>query len=380
MTKFLHTSDWHLGQTRSFLKSDAQAEYSLARIDAVRELAKLAEREGCEFVLVCGDIFESNQVDDKVVNRSLEAMGSFGQPVLILPGNHDSFDASSVYLRDVFRTNKPDHVVVLESPGIHAVPGSSVTLAAAPLLSKTVDHDLASEVIASLRAEEASVDVLVAHGITSELNPDRDRADAISVEGLESAIRDGLFGYAALGDRHGFIDSGISTSNRVIYSGAPVATGYRDKDSGNALVVSLEDGAAEITPHRIGRWQFITREFQVNSAEDIDALKDSLESIEDKHEAVVKLTLKGVVSLEQSEQLQVVLDRYEDLLGGLEFWKRHEDLVIKPTDADFKTLAMAGYAASALEDLREQASRETEDAAAAQDALDLFFRLARPKS
>ena len=60
MVKFLHTADWQLGMARHYLSHDAQARFSAARLDVVEQMARLATNEQCEFVVVCGDVFESN--------------------------------------------------------------------------------------------------------------------------------------------------------------------------------------------------------------------------------------------------------------------------------------------------------------------------------
>ena len=67
MVKFLHTSDWQLGMTRRYLAEGSQERYNQARFDAVRTMGRLAKEESCQFMLVCGDVFESNQVDRKTV-------------------------------------------------------------------------------------------------------------------------------------------------------------------------------------------------------------------------------------------------------------------------------------------------------------------------
>ena len=74
MVRFLHTSDWQLGMRRHFLDEGAQERYAQARVDAVRALGRVAAAEGCRFMLVCGDAFESNQVDRRTVARALEVL------------------------------------------------------------------------------------------------------------------------------------------------------------------------------------------------------------------------------------------------------------------------------------------------------------------
>ncbi len=96
MPRFLHSADWQLGMTRHFLSEEAQARFSQDRLDAVRALGRLARDEACEFVVVAGDVFESNQVDRRTIARAIEALRAIDVPVYLLPGNHDPLDAASV--------------------------------------------------------------------------------------------------------------------------------------------------------------------------------------------------------------------------------------------------------------------------------------------
>lgn len=70
MVRFLHTSDWQLGMTRHFFSEGAQEHYNQARFDVIRTLGRIAEAEKCQFIAVCGDAFESNQVERKTVART----------------------------------------------------------------------------------------------------------------------------------------------------------------------------------------------------------------------------------------------------------------------------------------------------------------------
>ncbi len=82
MIRFLHTSDWQLGMTRRFLSEEAQARYTQARFDAIRTMGRIAKEKQCQFMLVCGDSFESNQVDRKTVARAIEALKEVAGPCL----------------------------------------------------------------------------------------------------------------------------------------------------------------------------------------------------------------------------------------------------------------------------------------------------------
>src|SRR5690606_38570411 len=76
MVRFLHSADWQLGMTRHFLGAEAQPRFADARTTVIRTIGALAQRERCSFVVVAGDVFETNQVDRQVVLRALDAMGA----------------------------------------------------------------------------------------------------------------------------------------------------------------------------------------------------------------------------------------------------------------------------------------------------------------
>lgn len=67
--RFLHTGDWQLGMTRHFFSEGVQERFAQSRFDAIRELGRIAKKEDCQFMVVCGDVFESNLVDRKTVSH-----------------------------------------------------------------------------------------------------------------------------------------------------------------------------------------------------------------------------------------------------------------------------------------------------------------------
>ena len=142
MVKFLHTADWQLGMTRHYLGAEAQPRFSAARLDAIERIGFLAMEEKCEFVIVSGDVFESNHVRRQVVVRAFEKMAATPElTFFLLPGNHDPLDASSVYHSSTFNEHQPDNVRVLGgSDPVEVVPG--VELIPAPWPNKQPGTDL----------------------------------------------------------------------------------------------------------------------------------------------------------------------------------------------------------------------------------------------
>ena len=371
MVRFIHTADWQLGRTWHFLDDEAQARFSGARIDAIRRIGSLAVEEGCEFVVVCGDVFESNQVGRPVVVRALDAMATTpGVTFYLVPGNHDPLDASSVYRSPTFANHHPDNVIVLEEPEpVEVAPG--VELVAAPWPTKRPLADLVASACEGLNATGA-VRIVAGHGALDSLTPDRDDPAVISLPGLEERLEAGQVHYVALGDRHS--TTGASHTGRVWYSGAPEPTDYVEIDPGNVLVVELDTDRVQVDPRRVGTWRFVHQAWELTGGADIDALEEWLSALDSKERTILKLSLVGQVSLAQKARLDGLLEHHADLLGALETWERRSELVVIPDDADLDDLGLSGFAQEALQDLRALAE-SGEQAVAARDALALLYRL-----
>lgn len=376
--RFIHSADWQLGMTRHFLSAEAQARYSEARLEAIREIAKLAEAEGCAFVVVSGDVFDSNHLDREVVVRALDAMSSFTVPLFLLPANHDSANAASVYRSTTFLDHRPENLVVLDTFEPVAVPGTAVEVVGAPWDSKQPLEDLVAKVCAGLTPPETALRVLVAHGAVDEGNPDQQNPSLIRMASAREALDSGLMHYLALGDRHSV--TRVETGDRVWYSGTPLATDFTESDPNKVLLVDLDSESVKIEARQVGFWIFLQEAFHVNNRQEVEAVAEWLEAIADKRSAVVKLSFVGTLNLTEKAHLDEVLDHYSDLFAALETWERHTDLVVLPNEEDLLDLGLTGFAAATLEDLREQARSGGEAGQVAQDALSLLFRLAGARS
>lgn len=172
MTRFLHTSDWQLGMTRHFLSEGAQERYNQARFDAIRTMGQVAKDEKCQFMLVCGDAFESNHVDRKTVARAMEALKEVPVPVFILPGNHDPLNPASVYRSSTFIERKPEHVHIVESAAPIKI-SEEAEIVGAPWMSKRPVANPIEEVLAALHPASGMTRICMAHGGVDLFSPDQ---------------------------------------------------------------------------------------------------------------------------------------------------------------------------------------------------------------
>jgi DNA repair exonuclease SbcCD nuclease subunit len=371
MVRFLQTSDWQLGMTRHFFSEGAQERYNQARFDAIRTLGGIAHEENCEFVVVCGDVFESNQVDRKTVARALEALKEVPVPVHILPGNHDPLNEVSVYQCSAFTQGKPDHVHVIRD----SVPfdiGGNVELVGAPWLSKRVAVNPFDELIMSLKPVTGTVRIVLAHGIVDSFTPKKDDPGVLAVQNLQMVVDKGIASFIALGDRHSL--TSVGTGDRVWYSGTPEVTDFSEDAAGYVLVVELDGDKVITKPIQIGQWKFIENDaLNINTNEDIKALQEMLGGLEQKERTAIKLNLVGSISLSQQTTLQQSIEKTKDIFGSFQLVE--DRLVVMPDDADFSGLGFTGFAEATVNRLREKMLVEGAAKTTARDSLMLLVRL-----
>ena len=371
MTRFLHTADWQLGMTRHFLRGEAQARFAQARIEAVRTLARLADAQDCAFVVVAGDVLESNLIKSRTVGRTLDALRAFNVPTYLLPGNHDALDASTLLGSDRFREGLPDHVQVLldETP---QSPCPGVEVVGAPWRSRRPLSDLTADACDRLApAPPGTLRVVVGHG--TELNPNRADPAALDVSRLAAAIEDGRAHYVALGDCHS--SQTVAGQTRIRYSGAPEPTSFREPRPGRALVVALGPDSCHVEEHVVGTWSFADVEQELKGRDDVERLVRRLDGLEDKPRTVVRLSLRGSLSVTDDAHRQSALDTLRPAFAALFERQRNRELVVRPGDGDFEALGLAGFAKDARDELAARLSADPSDRTAA-DALALLQRLA----
>jgi DNA repair exonuclease SbcCD nuclease subunit len=336
-------------------------------------MGRIAKEENCQFMLVCGDAFESNQVDRKTVARALEALKEVPIPVFILPGNHDPLNAASVYRSSTFIEREPEHVRVVETAAAITV-GEGVELVGAPWMSKRPVANPIEAVLEDLHPATGMTRICMAHGGVDLFTPDRDAPGVIAVATLERALEEGKIHFVALGDRHSLTKLG--SGDRIWYSGTPEATDFSEIESGYAQVVEIVENRVSTKAVKVGQWRFIERSrVDLNTAEDVEALRTSLDSIEGKELSVVRLKLVGSLSLSFKGVLQSHLDAAKDLFGAFDV--REDDLLVLPEDADFADLGFSGFADATVKRLRTKIEGGGEEGRLARDALMLLLRLAK---
>lgn len=369
--KFIHSSDWQLGMTRSSLSSEASARFSQERIDAITTLGKLATEHGARFIVVAGDVFESNQLSRQTLMRALDALKSLPVPIFLLPGNHDPIDGSSIFLTKEF-DSAGDHIIVLRDSAPIAVPGLDVIeVVGAPWRTKRPTSDLCKDLADALEPAKSVIRIGVAHGQVNTLSPEPSRPEVIDLNNVEKAIGDEKIHYLALGDRHSVTE--VGSTGRVWYSGAPVATAFDEVDANKALLVELDtNGACKVEPLQVGSWFFLAVERTMNGPEDLDDFEKWLNGLPNKKCTAIKAGFVGSVNLATAAALDELMESKAELFASLRWRERTSDLAIVPDELDQDSVSLSGYAQDTWNELLAMARQGNP---VAQDSLRLLYRL-----
>ena len=320
--------------------------------------------------MIAGDFFDDNTVSDDVVARTCKRLSEVEVPVYILPGNHDfSGSPSSVYHRDLFRDQKPDHVHVLaeKEPVIGGQAGEEgAAILPAPVERRNERGDPTAHIDSDFGPQDA-IRIGLAHGgvedfgageATSRIDPSR----------AEEADLD----YLALGDWHGTKKVG----ERTWYSGTPEPDSFKQNDPGNVLLVRISEPGVtpDVEQVSTGAYNWLRKEATLQGPEDLEALERWFEGIEDPLRALVRLELSGGLGLEAMSNLESLKEQLENVVLEV----RHRGEVRPRASAEeLQQIASDGYVGDTVEELRAMSEAGGEDAETANRALQLLYQFHR---
>ncbi len=369
--RILHTADLQVGKGFHFVADERRrgvlAEKRLEAIDRIKALAEDAD-EPADAVLIAGDLFDSNTVDERDVVHACAKLGAIPCPVVIIPGNHDHGGAASVFVSVRWRRNVPDNVSVALEPGAIDLLDGRLSVLCAPLTQRHERRPVSDRLNAEMGAS-AAVRIGLAHGAVKGFDAyKRAIENEVKLDVIERARLD----YLALGDWHGTRQE----TDRAWYAGTPEPDRFKDNDAGHVLRVTIDGPGATPVVEKLatGEIAWCRHEAELLDDGDVAALGEALGKL--PANAMLHLTLRGTLSLGAMAELDETLD---DARGHLLHVGLYGDGVMAdPTDDELNAMATAGYVREAVQLL--VAARDGEEDDVATDALRLLYRLRTPPS
>ncbi|MCC7362977.1 MAG: DNA repair exonuclease [Dehalococcoidia bacterium] len=244
--RFVHTSDVHLGAYSS--RGDAKwTERRSLMEETFARVIDLANESDADALMIAGDFFDNDKVDDATVHFAGEQIRRFKGRTFLIPGNHDPMDDGRIYWRYDLEAMAPRLKILREHPGEVVVCDELDLLVWGRAYIDTDWHFRPLEGRPPERFD-GRWHVAMAHG---HFVPDgREENRSLPIREHEIASGAGHWDYVALGhwEPHRDVSSGGATA---VYSGAPMALSDSNRAAGWAIVVDMDHDGTRWTRHRV---------------------------------------------------------------------------------------------------------------------------------
>lgn len=367
MFRFLHSSDLHLGKRFGNFAGDLPSRLREARHGTLKRLAEQAKAHDAKTILLAGDTFDTETPAPEVRRQALMEMGQHTDLTwVILPGNHDSLQATELWSR--LTAECPANVILAIDPSpIEIAP--KVVILPAPCTTRRPGRDL-TEWMSAIDLAPDRFRIGLAHGAIQNFTEDSATHDVIAPDRAQLSKLD----YLALGDWHGT----MRVNERTYYSGTPEPDRFKHNRPGEALLVTLTTpGAApQVTPVRVGSFDWQTLDLRLLSSEDpVARLNTSLPEAYARRQCLTKVTASGHTSLSNQSQL---LALGEDIAPDFAWFELNtEALRIDYAPEDLDTIELTGALRTAADTLLRELQDErlaATDRAIAASALSRLYR------
>ena len=224
--KFLHSADWHLDSPFSGRTPAQRDVLRKAQLKIPRLVADVCRKEGCEMMLLSGDIFDGPYTQESL-DALRTALKSCGVPVFIAPGNHDFCSPDSPWLNEVWPEN------------VHIFTGNLESVAVPEIDTRVYGAGFQSMDCPSLLDNfqpegQERFCIAVLHGDPTNVNSPYNPISA-------AQARSSGLDYLALGHIH---KRGIFHAGGTIcaWPGCPMGRGFDETGEHGVYVTRLKDG------------------------------------------------------------------------------------------------------------------------------------------
>jgi DNA repair exonuclease SbcCD nuclease subunit len=298
---FIHAADFHLGANlHRFGPARTQLETAQYRaLELTLEAALVCQ---ADFVLICGDLFDSRNPSPAIVDRTQSIFDRYpAVAVLILPGTHDFLSEGSIFSSSKSRW-APANVVILngEQAMPFRLPDSDTYLYFHP---NRTNRSTRSPIHGLTRSADGGLHIGIAHGSLNLGRPGFGADFPIDPSEIEKSGLD----YLALGHWHapGVDKYGKTT---VAYSGIPQPISFSDPEIGSVYHVRV-DNQSPISPELIA-----TSTIRLKSVSADIYHPQDLENLLEEHandKTIIKMDLRYSDKLKETYALKEIIAKAE---------------------------------------------------------------------
>ncbi len=281
--KILHSADWHLGTKNIKLPPYQQQCMKEERLIEVQKLFEIAYSQGYDALLICGDLFHTKSVTQKLLNTFFREVEEFARPVLYVEGNHDENTLANCKTPQNFHfLNKTKPKITINGVNFYA-----------SVEGQTID--------------QAQTNVLLTHG-NIETPADNDYVNIKTYFQYN-------FDYIALGHIHQM--KKYKKDNQIFaYSGSLFSNGFDEGGDKGFLEVVIEDKRIErIEFHPFAERRYMICECDVSTCQTSGQIVQNIQKIFAEKcilpKDLVRVILKGKYDETAEKSLEYIKRQFE---------------------------------------------------------------------
>lgn len=268
MPSFVHTGDIHLGKGFTSLGTVGRT-IRQAQAETLNRIVQTVRETGSRFLIIAGDLFDSNSVSERMVKTALDSLASLSPtPVYILPGTHDVFDSSSVYRSPLF-SKPPDNISVFPVKPTEFRPIPEVGVFGAANTAKRGGQRPLAALASLAEKSDAKYKVAVVHGSLAIPVIDSS-SDEVLIEPAEVAA--GPFDYIAVGHWHRRQTQKLGET-WLCYSGCPETLSFEDSPSPGTVTQVNLDNEVVLEERAVGKNKWVTTTADVTLTAEAEIVK-----------------------------------------------------------------------------------------------------------
>jgi DNA repair exonuclease SbcCD nuclease subunit len=345
---FLHTADLQIGMTAPGVGPLAKRIQD-ARVESLRIVFAKATDLRVNFIVIAGDMFETNQVSKRYVQQVIRLLEDAGPlPIFILPGNHDHFGSNSVYRLEEF-TRLGAHIHILTERKPFVLPEFDATLYPSPCFETRSNESPATWI---KKQPGTRYHIAILHGSIPSVfghTTEEDEFYPMTVDELRKLGMD----YIALGHWHSlYPDPAKGGESPFFYSGTPEPTGFGERKSGYAVSVELSEGGRNVAAISTAQYEFVDLSKEIKDAPDVEALKTTLLGLPQPDKTLVRVALHGVTSIATKELLEEIITDAQSRLANIRV--DDKELLLEPDESDLSRFTRGGIASTTFALLRKK--------------------------
>lgn len=308
--KLLLTGDVHLGRSYQKEAPEIAQRFADARLEALSNAVALANREECGFLVIAGDLYDKVSAIPKALHeRVSKVLAEFGgQAVLVLPGNHDYYDAEHDQLWSAFEECSGSNVRLLKECAPY--PCGQVVFYPCPCHNKRSKINALGWLKENTAREPGMLHIGIAHGAIDGYSPDaeQDYYHMTPQELLELGMDAWLIGHTHIT---------FSVDDRIFSPGTPQQTDIADRSRSLVYLIEIDDaGHVAARTEKVGVVDFVRREVSVAHGQ---ILEEALQLPElEPGRTALRVILTGIAAPEDYESRHKLYDKLREAFLKLE--------------------------------------------------------------